>query len=794
MEKYFFLLMLIASLKSSAQTDCSSALSVCGNTSFENVSLSGFGGQEIASCGSEEHNSLWLKIHIVTSGTLAFNIIPESTDINEDFDFFLFRYNQSCDNLGQVRCSTTNPAAAGLTSNVTGTSDAAFDAFEGPGPSGNGFVQSVDVVAGQTYMLVIDRPHGNSNFSLEWTGTAEFNDPPTLDLPPDITTLDIRKCDADGIQDGVTQFDLTQNTPLILGNQTAVTVGYYNTSGDCVLGVNAIQEPQAYFNMADPETIYVRVTNALTGCFITAEFEIGLNNEVALAEDQYTICDDANDGNAANGQALFDLQSVTQAILPGFAEQGFSVQYFLTEQDALNSVSPLAASFYNTVPGQQTIYVKADAGFCSSIKPVKLTVRSFSAIPPATLIQCDYGMLDGITVFDLTQADDSFTAADPNLSVRYFEDAAALSADTPLPSIYANVSNPQTVIALVTDNVLGCSVENALILNVNSVAPQSIAPLSACDMSGNGFAPFDLTDADVTVAPQTAAFYPSLQDALLQQNQIVNVTGYTNPTAYQSSVFVRIDDAVSGCAGISEIQLRVNPLPVIQPTGEAHICINQPGFTVAVNAGQLPPGAFSYAWTFNNTALPDTTYTINAAQPGTYAVAITNANGCTRTRTVTVLPSDVPMIQSVDIYGNSVTLNLGAPNTGYSFSIDQPNGPFQQSNYFTGLPCGPHTAYVDGGNGCGTTLFRFEIMLIPAYFSPNGDGFADRWNMQCGENHPNTRFYIFDRFGKLLAQIGAAGSGWDGNYNGRPLPSDDYWYIMEADDGTAAKGHFALKR
>jgi trimeric autotransporter adhesin len=158
------------------------------------------------------------------------------------------------------------------------------------------------------------------------------------------------------------------------------------------------------------------------------------------------------------------------------------------------------------------------------------------------------------------------------------------------------------------------------------------------------------------------------------------------------------------------------------------------------------------------------------------------------------LPSDSPIIGSVAIDGNSVTLNLTEPGSGYGFSIDQPDGPFQSGNYFIGVQCGPHTAYVDAGNGCGTTSFQFEQMGIPAYFSPNGDGYADRWNILCGQNRPNTILYIFDRFGKLIKQISAAGVGWDGIYNGQPMPSDDYWFIMNSEDGVTTKGHFALKR
>ena len=35
---------------------------------------------------------------------------------------------------------------------------------------------------------------------------------------------------------------------------------------------------------------------------------------------------------------------------------------------------------------------------------------------------------------------------------------------------------------------------------------------------------------------------------------------------------------------------------------------------------------------------------------------------------------------------------------------------------------------------------------------------------------------------------------WDGNYNGRQLPSDDYWFTVTRNDGRIHKGHFAMKR
>ncbi|NRD21237.1 T9SS type B sorting domain-containing protein, partial [Winogradskyella eckloniae] len=85
----------------------------------------------------------------------------------------------------------------------------------------------------------------------------------------------------------------------------------------------------------------------------------------------------------------------------------------------------------------------------------------------------------------------------------------------------------------------------------------------------------------------------------------------------------------------------------------------------------------------------------------------------------------------------------------------------------------------------------------PLYFTPNGDGFNETWNIAgIGSN---AKIYIFDRYGKLLKQLSPDGSGWDGTFNGNKMPTSDYWFTVEYDEpGTDIrkefKAHFTLKR
>jgi len=175
MKQIFALFFIVTRFVLHAQNDCSNAVQVCGNQSIS-LNVSGGGSQEINNsflCFSYENNSLWLRFTILTGGTLGFTLIPSSTAITEDYDFMIFSSNATCSNLGNpIRCSSTNPQAAGLPNNQTGMRASSSDVSEGPGNLGDSWVQWLNVNAGESYYLLIDRPIGNAAFTLNWTGSA----------------------------------------------------------------------------------------------------------------------------------------------------------------------------------------------------------------------------------------------------------------------------------------------------------------------------------------------------------------------------------------------------------------------------------------------------------------------------------------------------------------------------------------------------------------------------------------------------------------------------------------------
>ncbi len=468
----------------------------------------------------------------------------------------------------------------------------------------------------------------------------------------------------------------------------------------------------------------------------------------------------------------------------------------------------------DTMDGYQYRVLLSRVGnVCGLISPpITLNINPLPTSVTKTLVQCETGSpADGITLYDLGQADVLFTENDANVSVAYYLNPAEANLGTdPLPMQYTNLSNPQQVVARVTNNTTGCYVLSFLNLQTNLQPNQYVQMAEQCDDDGteDGFYIFDLTSAPVVVAPgQVLRYYLTENDALLEVNDIANPSAYQNATPYTEQIIYTRAENTLGCSAIARIRIKVNPLPDIDVNEDLTdhvVCVNTPTFSTVIDAAILDgsdPGNYTYQWYFEGSPVaggngPTLTVTVE----GLYSVLVTDANGCSDIRYVPVVASSVAIIESIDIVDlvdwNTVTVNLTSNSYGdYVYSLDHMNT-YQASNVFNNVPSGIHTVYIKDLNGCPIASQVIAVTGIPNFFTPNGDGFNDTWNVKgIGQGfNPNTVVLIFDRYGKLIKQLGADGSGWDGTYNGQPLPSADYWYIVKLDDGRSVKGHFSLKR
>ncbi len=150
--------------------------------------------------------------------------------------------------------------------------------------------------------------------------------------------------------------------------------------------------------------------------------------------------------------------------------------------------------------------------------------------------------------------------------------------------------------------------------------------------------------------------------------------------------------------------------------------------------------------------------------------------------------------------GTRITVSAEGPGD-YEYALDNIDGPYQDSNVFETTAEFEYRIYVRDKFGCGITeeIVNQDLTLngFPKFFTPNGDGINDFWQFILPEalnENPLEVIYIFDRSGNLLAQIDPFSQGWDGNLNGGPLPSSDYWFRARLINERIVNGHFTLKR
>lgn len=359
------------------------------------------------------------------------------------------------------------------------------------------------------------------------------------------------------------------------------------------------------------------------------------------------------------------------------------------------------------------------------------------------------------------------------------------------------------------------------------IAATSIEEYYCSDEQGGATVSLDLTQYDATVNPgapaDTRVVYYADQVAYENGEAIdvpSNYTTYDNPQTLIAEVINT--NTLCESAAVVEITIHVNSRPVVDISmyDGMVICVDLNQNT-PVEGGDYDPiildtllpedGTYTFSWMLDGQPVGGNTASLAATQAGTYEVTVTHvASNCISSSMATLIQSNPPEFSvrplslAFDETHSAEVYNIQGAGD-YEFRID--NGPWMSlgeltSIVFDGLSAGEHLVYGRDKNGCGVTIQMISFIDYPKFFTPNEDGYNDRWNIIGLQDQPQAKIYIFDRYGKLLKQLSPMSEGWDGTYNGKPMPSNDYWfsveYLQTNADGTTSvktfKKNFTLKR
>lgn len=502
-------------------------------------------------------------------------------------------------------------------------------------------------------------------------------------------------------------------------------------------------------------------------------------SEIDLGEDRES---------SSNNPLCYGDELVLDTKLNSPASSNYIYEWY---KDGIKDNTEKGPTFTVKEAGTYKVNVLMAPSSCSATDEIKIEYASEITTTNTTLIQCDIDS-DNSTTFDLTKVDAIIKNNDPNLSIVYYKSLADAQAKlNPIadPKNYTN-SLPTEIINARVENKYGCAKYATLQLKIsnNIILPQN--PIAVCDEDTDGLYEFNL---NTQVTPQLinglppgllANYYLTENNAITETNPLPN--NFKNTIAFNQTLYARIINGPD-CYAVTPIELIINVFnPPNFDTETFFLCKD------AIIDLTVATGFESYNW---NTGSTSNTISVNNA--GNYSVTVSDINGCEKTKKFNVVASDVAIITGTKIKDfsaneNSVLIEYNGIGN-YEFSLDGID--YQDSPLFKGILAGIYKAYVRDKNKCGTTISSvFYVLDYPRFFTPNGDGYNDTWRIKNLDQMPDYTISIFDRYGKLIKQMNSTNAGWDGNYTGRELPSDDYWFTLMFENGKEIKGHFSLKR
>lgn len=213
---------------------------------------------------------------------------------------------------------------------------------------------------------------------------------------------------------------------------------------------------------------------------------------------------------------------------------------------------------------------------------------------------------------------------------------------------------------------------------------------------------------------------------------------------------------------------------------------NDGGIAVKVKGGTKP---YEYKL-YNEVTKLDEPY-LNNLTAGVYSIEIKDDNGCEIISEITIgSPPELKVEYSVDhpscieYNDGSITMNVLGGTPPYTYDID---GKLYYFEILGKLKQGVYDISIADANRCSVDIKNIILtdinencLTIPSAFTPNGDGYNDKWIIEGIEKFPESLITVFNRWGQQVAEIKSYDEPWDGlhYYTNSYVPAGSYVYVI----------------
>lgn len=445
-------------------------------------------------------------------------------------------------------------------------------------------------------------------------------------------------------------------------------------------------------------------------------------------------------------------------------------------------------------------------------KPIKKTIEIVGEIDildtPYKLVECDVigDPEDGITTFNLALANDAISLGKTDeVDIYYYKDLNELENDilnnNSLSPIYTNTEPNELIYAKVVKKFNTCYSVGEVILKGNKSIDFVAETLFGCNL-GDGTAQYNLGSHKEIIKDQLGlsgvtiiTFHVSSYFASLGYEPLADMY-----ISKPKKIYIRATNE-DICYGLGYMQLDMPLMPQINLDETYNIC--QSSFPIKIDAGVDLTNIQNYTYEWHDGLQTYNTYAIDVSQAGAYYVTITDKlTLCSLVKSININNVIPPIVKKIELTEESGTHTaiVHLENEGdFEYALNNGFGNYQSDPVFTDLAPGSYSVFIRDKDNCNVVEKSFFIFGFLKYFTPNNDGDTDVWEVK-GLNPVDFTYsdiLIYNRYGKLLASIGPD-EFWDGTYNGKFLPSDDYWFTVTVTDkeniSTSYTKHFSLIR
>ncbi|MEY8020394.1 T9SS type B sorting domain-containing protein [Muriicola sp. SD30] len=365
------------------------------------------------------------------------------------------------------------------------------------------------------------------------------------------------------------------------------------------------------------------------------------------------------------------------------------------------------ADFTLTAPGDYVFRVTDNVTGCYftsapyTIAPYDIIEAVATAVTPVTC----FGDTDG----ELSIQVNNYLG---NYTYQIFDDTA-----TPITGVIGTDTsvNPRTISGLpagnlyveviATDTPFCDDISNTVTIGSPS-APVAVSVVSNINANCNIGAQLTVQGAGGTPG-YTYAFMPT-GNIPVPADYTASASAVLTPAVYPADYDVYVQDT-NGCSTFITVTVNEDPLPTVTaPAYATDQCASTGNsYTFTVVGTGVAPLEYSVGAGFQSSA------TITVSAPGTYTVTVRDANGCTDTDTITILPPlsltpDVVVQPSCALNDGEILITASGGSGSYEYDlldgggISVIGGIPQASSTFTGLAPDTYTAivYDISGSGC----------------------------------------------------------------------------------------------